>query len=609
MVKYLAIDTETHLIQPGCLTPPLVCLSYSDSETSGVLGKKAALKFFREKVEEGYTFVLHNGAFDLAVLSNEDESLLPLIFKLYEDGRVKDTMVREMLFTIREGTFAISRKGFSLNALAKKYMDEELDKAEDSWRYRYHELENVLVKDWPEEAYEYAVKDAEVTYDVFFNQESSPDEDLQVSAAWGLHLLSVYGVVTDVEAVSLLEDSLKNQIAEVQHGLVEAGVLRTDKKKGFVKNTKVIRDLVEKTLGKDAERTNPSTRHPEGQVKIDSKACKKTGNKDLLKLIEYSETEKLLTTYVPLLKQGTEHPINARFNVLVETGRTSCQKPNLQNQPRKPGVRECFIPRKGFAYVACDYDTVELRALSQVCYSLFGESAMREAIIEGRDLHLDLASTILGVDYEEAKLRKTRGDKDVKEARQFAKIANFGFPGGLGAPAFVKYANGFGYDISHRFASTLRDAWFRRWPEMRPYFEKAASVSGDFGSKRVKHFYSNRIRGGVRFTQAANTLFQGLVADGAKMAVFAVQKECWIDSTSPMYQCRPVVFIHDEILMETPEEIVDSAAKRLSHVMNREMQKVMPDVPITSEAHAMSRWFKNAEPVYDDSGKLKIWSE
>ena len=285
----------------------------------------------------------------------------------------------------------------------------------------------------------------------------------------------------------------------------------------------------------------------------------------------------------------------------------NCSKPNLQNQPRKIGVRECFIPRPGFVYVACDYDAAELRALAQVCYTLFKKSAMREAVIEGRDLHLDLGATMLGIDYEEALSRK--GETEVKEARQFAKIANFGFPGGLGAEAFTKYANGFGYDIDMSFAKQLRKAWFLRWPEMKPYFERAASVSSDLGSKRVVHLFSKRVRGGVRFTQAANTLFQGLVADGAKAALFQVQDECWNDLGTPLYGCRPVVFVHDEIIMEAPEDRAAEAAEHLSIVMNREMQKWLPDVPVTSSAHLMRRWQKDADTVRDTSGRLMVWGE
>lgn len=65
-------------------------------------------------------------------------------------------------------------------------------------------------------------------------------------------------------------------------------------------------------------------------------------------LEEYGEAgpnEKLLSTYVEVLRQGTAKPICPEANSLVETQRTSYRKPNLQQLPRGGRVRYCFVPR------------------------------------------------------------------------------------------------------------------------------------------------------------------------------------------------------------------------------------------------------------------------
>lgn len=602
-MKLIAIDTETHLIQPGNLTPKLVCLSYHNGNESGVLLRDEALLQFARWVAEGYVFILHNGVFDLAVLANEDKELFPVIFKLVEDFRVRDTRHREMLFHIRKGDHKKYMGKLSLNHLYQKYYGTSLDKGKDSWRYKYEELENTPIRDWPKAAYDYALNDAIATWDVYGEQEESPDEWLQMRGAWALHLISVHGIITDGEPITKLEKELVDHIASIKDSLLTSQLVRMDKKGKIVKNTKLIRETVERYLGDKVERTKSSKRYPKGQVKIDSNALLRTGDESLYQLIDYSETEKILTTYIPLLKQGTETPINARFNVLVGTGRTSCSKPNLQNQPRKPGVRECYIPRPGFSFVACDYDTLELRALAQVCYDALGYSDMRDALIEGKDLHLLLASSLLNIDYAEAERGKNEGDKKIKDARQFAKIGNFGFAGGLGVEAFVKYAAGVGYSTNEAEATILRNAWFSQWREMRAYFNVASNISS-VGSRRVTVPFSGRIRGGVSFTQAANTPFQGTAADGAKLAGFALQWECWVDRESPLYGCRPVVFIHDEYIVEVPTPRVHTAAKRIEEVMNEHMSIVIPSVPITSSAHAMDRWYKDAEAVFNGNGEL-----
>lgn len=606
----LSIDTETELITPGNLTPDLICVSYARNGESGVLGPREGVRLVHRALESGERVVGHNIAFDMGVLMNYDQSLAPLIFQHYDKGLVRDTMIREMLYMIREGTFKYRKKGqLSLAGLAQKYLRMELDKSDDGWRTRYTELKGKPISVWPKEAVKYAEEDAQATLGVYQCQDRSPDEELQCKAAWALHLLSVRGVITDPDSVARLKGELETAIGSIREQLIECGILRAvgKSKPKLTKDTALVRKLVLDELGKEAPRTAKSERHPEGQVKIDAKTIQKTKNPNLHALVEFSENEKLLTTYVPVLERGTSHPINARFNVLVDTGRTSCSGPNLQNLPRKDGVRQCYIPRPGYIFAACDYDAAELRALAQVTYAMFGESKMREAIIRGEDLHLALGATILGVSYEEAEKRKRSGDKEIKEARQFAKIANFGFPGGLGAVAFVKYANGMGYDLTDYQAKKLRDAWFQQWPEMRPYFERAAVIADKYGPKKVVQMGSGRIRGGVTFTQAANSMFQGLVADGAKHALFNVVYESYVDQNTALFGCYPMCFVHDEILVEVPVDKAAAAAERLSRVMNEGLQQWLPDVPVTSEAHLMLRWEKDAEPVFDSSGRLVPW--
>src|SRR5262249_9415329 len=55
---------------------------------------------------------------------------------------------------------------------------------------------------------------------------------------------------------------------------------------------------------------------------------------------------------------------------------------------------------------------------------------------------------------------------------------------------------------------------------------------------------TGRIRGRVGYTQARNTPFQGLAADGAALALFDLVREGF----------RVVGFIHDEVLVELPDE-------------------------------------------------------
>lgn len=109
---------------------------------------------------------------------------------------------------------------------------------------------------------------------------------------------------------------------------------------------------------------------------------------------------------------------------------------------------------------------------------------------------------------------------------------------------------------------------------------------------------TGRLRGGVTFTQSCNTPFSGLAADGAKLAMYN------------LYQIgfRLVAFIHDEIVVEVPEDgDLDADARLVDQVMCESMQEVTGDIPIKCECCLSRRWSKGAAPVYDEHGKLCIW--
>jgi DNA polymerase-1 len=385
------------------------------------------------------------------------------------------------------------------------------------------------------------------------------------------------------------------------YNITPARTIRVGKRKGeFVpeKVSKNMKAIFAKVRACFEERGEDPPLTEKGQISTSRKTLKATDDPRLKLIADAGFTYKLLTTYVPVLERGTRVPINPRYNSPMETGRTSASSPNVQNPPRDGGVRECFIPRKGWVYAFADFKTLELCALSQVCLDILGKSTMAEAIRRGDDLHLSLAAQLLNIPVPEAKRRYEAGDPEVKGARQQAKVANFGFPGGLGVTSFLAYAEGVGLVISYDQAQELRSAWFATWPEMHLYFDHIAGLVEMHD--QMTQLRSGRVRGGVTFTQAANGYFQGLAADGAKEALWRVSKECYVDKKSPLYGCRPVLFLHDEIALEVPYSDptrASAAARRLSQVMIEAMGVFIPDIPISAEPVMMRRWYKGGEAV------------
>lgn len=612
-MKLFCFDTETHLIKPGAAIPRMVSFAYLvDDGIRGLLVEDPVLLLaydargpFTEALRDpDVVFVGHNVAFDMAVCAHSWPDLIPLIFGAYRDGRVRCTQVREALHLIETGEIGFKRVNMKDTAKRRLGKDMSAVKKADAWRTRYSELDGVPVEQWPAEAREYALDDARVTHSIFLSQGGLDhqwgSEQLQTEAAWALFLMGAWGVRTRGDRVAQLKATLQSEIEQIRAPLLAAGLLRPTGSRNMAE----IRDRVSSWFN-DTAGMVPLTET--GKVSTAKDVLLSTHDPLLGKLAEMGAVEKVLSTYVPALQQGVTVPINPWFNVLVASGRTSCRNPNLQNIPRVGNVRECFIPRPGYVYVACDYDVLEMCALAQVLLDWFGFSRMAEAINAGQDLHTSFAADLMGISYDEAlKLREAR-DKNFDEKRRFAKVANFGFPGGLGAATMVDYAKGYGVFITEQEAKTLKQEWMAFEPAMKLYFDRIGqmAVADEF---TIEQHVTGRRRGGCFYTSGCNTMFQGLAADGAKDALTHVTRECYTAPDSPLFGSRPVLFIHDEIIIEAPEEKVHEAAQRLEEVMVRRMEKYISRVRISAGAVAMRWWSKDAYEVRDADGRLVPWN-
>ena len=647
MYPRLTLDFETYLIEPGQIIPKPVAggmKAFNGQELIGpfpVTMDQACLEI-KQAVANGWLLVGHNIFFDLAVAWRHDPSLGPVIWDALERGLVVCTAVREKLIKCAEGRldfdpyFFKREPRFTLADLAKEYLG--LDISEDkknpySWRLRFKELDGVPFEQWPEEAMRYMLQDVNVTDDVY--QKQCPDratqdgiqfvkggrvtnEIEQAKAAWILLLTTAWGLITDKHAVDSLEIDLQTESTRLIEGLKQAGLV-TGKGK---KSTKAIRARVEQAFsaqGLTPPRTGASKRFPEGQTKMDADTLNETNDAILIQLNEYSSVTKLLDTFVrPVLRQGTHGTIHPNYDVLKATGRTSSygsgkgaakQGCNIQQLPRKGGVRECFIPRPGHVFLDCDYSTIELAALAQVTYSWFGYSAMRDYLLAGYDLHILMASRLLGWDYTLTLNEYKNGNPQVAEYRQMSKGPNFGYPGGMGPEKMVLYCRvNYGVVIDLPTAAKARAVWKETFPEVNQYldyFSRATeNPSGEFTLIQPG---SGRVRGGVYYTSGANSCFQGLAADGMKEAMHRVGRECYLEPESDLYGTRIVAMIHDQLLCETPEEKAAHAGDRLSHVMVAGMQVYLPDVPVVAEPVLMRRWYKGGKTVRNEAGLLQVW--
>lgn len=627
-----ALDFETERFGPGNMAPRPVCLSWAQGTESGVVHWSEARDIVEKAITGDGPVVSANMAYDMGVAASAWPDLVPKIFNAYERGVMSDVQIRQKLIDIASGE--VRRHRYSLAALAKRYWGTEVDKGEDTWRLRYAELRDLPINEWPPAAVEYARKDAELHRDTWLFQQHEltvdnildvvHDEPAQARAHFALHLMSAWGLITDAKGVADLRRICEERMEQLKGGLAEEGLLALKTKKGTEWTRKVrvaqqrMLDLLKwegvslTTKGKEVkkERGERSEWQQVKYVCVDSEACRDSGDTLLAEYAEYAATSNLLGGHVVAMEKGIEAPIHSRFEVLMETGRTSSSGPNVQNIRRAPGARECFIARPGQVFVDIDYDGAELHTLAQVCINTFGRSVLADALNEGYDPHLGLGARLADTDYEKAKRLLAKGDAGIKSWRQRAKVANFGFPGGLGPKTMVAYAkSNYGVVMDLRDAEELRDEWRAQWPvislEYLPWIGELCQATG---YAWVEHYVSKRRRGNISYTKAANTFFQGLAADAAKAAVFAVSKRCYVKHPgSALFGCRLVNFIHDELLLEAPEARSSDAAWEMRDLMVETYNKYVPDVPVSATPALMRRWSKGAETIIDGNGNLQVW--
>lgn len=669
----LVLDTETPPAAAGSQIPKLVCCSVSAAASFTSAPSSPRLYHHSDDALKGLVFdaferaaagrlVLagQNFAYDCGVFARKWPALLPVIFAAHEAKMIVDTMTAAKFLDNFHGKLFddSKRQSYSLATIIRKLFNEVLDKGDDGWRLRFGELYNVSLPHWPERAVAYAKGDAiwtiralqrqveiarelerqhQLAYSIFWNL------PFQAYKLWAARLSTAWGVHTDPVKTSEIEYSASVRAAKANailkdHGLLKVyetagtkknprvlGQVQVDAKTGMPKkNLKAVQARLENHLRATGRlESYPKTREGDWSLADENlssleyeaipgnKDSRTTGDAGLDAFMELQDVQKTITTWVPLLRRGVTEPIHARVDEFKSTGRLSYFDPNLTQLPRKGGVREAFIPRKGNIFCSIDYDGAEMRAWAQVCWWLLGpgKSPMAHFFRQDPkgDAHAKLAGAMLGITYEEAlKRKKIKGDV-VAEYRQNAKPANFGFLANMGAPRFVESQRKADPPVffTEEQAATFKTAFKKLWGA-QAYFDLIQRKMGWDETVRMKTLGSNRYRGGCTYTRLANGFFQSLVADGAGEAFCQIVKRQYTDRLWAGYGTRILVFVHDESFSELPEDGAHEAAMAITELQVACLQRWCPDVPITAEPALMRRWYKGAEAVWEQ-GRLGIW--
>jgi DNA polymerase I-like protein with 3'-5' exonuclease and polymerase domains len=631
-MKVVAIDTETDLIEyPDNINPNLICCTISDNdEIAEIYHHKSdtlynVLVAYFEDVYRGKVVIVGaNIAFDLAVLCKAFPKLEKFVWKVLQSGGISDIQIREKLKYISTQGRSDYKK-VSLYELSKKYLHLNIGgkKEKDSWRFRYKELREVPIREWPEEAINYAQNDAIYTRKIWKIQErirqkdqflSMNSEALQVASAFSLRCMEISGVRVNRNKLEKSRGRKEQLLYKSRGCLQHSGLMNDYGKRNYKKIQKIIKDL------------GGCSYTEKGQVKIDrvqlEKTYKKTGDFRLKALLDYSKNLKYVSNFIPHLDFNRVH---SNYNVIVSTLRTSCSSSkyykykglpygkkvikrsspvpsvNFQQIPREGGIRECIIPEEDHIFIDADYVSLELACFAQTCMSLFGYSDMAEALNRGENLHDTTAEAIYKVkkgfkNSEEANMRELikSGDKDAIECRRIAKIINLGIPGGQGAKRILQTTKEAGILASMKDVYGWIDVAKNRFREFNEYFEWLRRQEYEPG------FFAVEVCGvwlaKKRYCEAANCKgMQTLGALGVKIAMCNLVRACRdLTSKSILLGSECKALIHDEFLMDTDKNNIELKMREMAKIMLEGLSKVIPDVRISCEVNAQRYWSKYA---------------
>ena len=300
------------------------------------------------------------------------------------------------------------------------------------------------------------------------------------------------------------------------------------------------------------------------------------------RVLDWRQLQKLKSTYTDALQDHINSDtgrVHTSYSIAgANTGRLASTDPNLQNIPVRTEegrrIREAFVATDGHTLVSLDYSQIELRILAHIA----NIDALKQAFLEGQDIHAATASEMFNVPLEEM----------TPEVRRQAKAINFGVIYGI---------SGFGLARNLRIprdeAQGFIDRYFERFPGIRTYMDETVAFAKEngfvqtlFGRKIHTPEINNRgPHAGFAKRAAINAPIQGTAADVIRRAMVRMPERI---SDLP---ARMLLQVHDELLFEVEDGAVDDLISVARDVMeNAAMPAVDLSVPLTVDAGQGANW-------------------
>ncbi|ACC73533.1 DNA polymerase I [Paraburkholderia phymatum] len=433
-----------------------------------------------------------------------------------------------------------------------------------------------------DKASEYAAEDADITlrlHQTLYPQIASEVpldhvyRNIEVPTSRVLRKMERNGVLIDVEKLRVQSNEIATRLVELERQAYDlAGGefnLGSPKQIGQIFFEKLELPVVKKT--------------PSGAPSTDEEVLQKLAEDYPLPktILEHRGLSKLKSTYtdkLPRMVNASTGRVHTNYaQAVAVTGRLASNDPNLQNIPVRTGegrrIREAFIAPPGHKLVSADYSQIELRIMAHIS----GDEALLRAFKQGEDIHRATASEVFSVTPLEVS----------NDQRRIAKVINFGLIYGMSS---FGLASNLG--ITRDAAKLYIDRYFARYPGVAAYMENtrtSAKMKGYVETVFGRRLWLPEINGGngprrqAAERAAINAPMQGTAADLIKLSMIAVQK--WIEESG--IRTRMIMQVHDELVLEVPDDELSDVRKRLPELMCGVAQL---KVPLVAEVGAGANW-------------------
>ncbi|BAO89413.1 DNA polymerase I [Caballeronia cordobensis] len=433
-----------------------------------------------------------------------------------------------------------------------------------------------------EKAAAYAAEDADITlrlHHALYPQVAQEEgllrvyRDIEMPTSRVLRKMERNGVLIDRDRLDTQSNEIAKRLIDLQAQAYElAGGefnLGSPKQIGQIFFEKLELPVVKKT--------------PSGAPSTDEEVLQKLAEDYPLPkvLLEHRGLSKLKSTYtdkLPRMVNASTGRVHTNYaQAVAVTGRLSSNEPNLQNIPVRTGegrrIREAFIASPGSKIVSADYSQIELRIMAHIS----GDASLMRAFTQGEDVHRATASEVFSVTPLEV-------DND---QRRIAKVINFGLIYGMSS---FGLASNLG--ITRDAAKLYIDRYFARYPGVAAYMENTrttAKMNGFVETVFGRRLWLPEINGGsgprrqAAERAAINAPMQGTAADLIKLSMIAVQD--WLEASGT--GAKMIMQVHDELVLEVPEEALPEVRKRLPELM---CGVAKLKVPLVAEVGVGNNW-------------------